>query len=79
MRSITVALCLFASISFAQTEPAPAPKNVQKADFTPQDINGKRGSPIGDIYGPPLRKKFDCLITVRVNFNDKLQESVHEM
>ena len=79
MRSISIALCLVASVSFAQkTEPAPRPK-VQTVTFSETGIGGDREVPLGEYYGIPPAPKFLRLFKVRVNFNDKLQESVHEM
>ena len=78
MRSI-LALCLTASVSFAQkTEPAPRPK-VQTITFGDVGIGGEREMPIGEYYGIPPKPIFVRLFKVRVNFNDKLRESVHEM
>lgn len=78
MRSITIALCFLASASFAQgkTEPTPRPQNVE---FTPTEIGADREVPMGTYYGIPPKPKFDRMIRVRLNFNDKLAESVHEM
>ena len=79
MRSLTFGLLLLASVSLAQ-QPAPAPKpRVQTVEFLPSDIGGVRQTPLVEIYMSPLKKKFDCIIKVRMNFNDKLRESVHEM
>lgn len=78
MRSLTVGLLLLASISLAQ-QPAPQKPRPQNIEFGESDIDGKRATPLGDIYLPPLKKKFDSMIRVRMNFNDKLRESVHEM
>jgi hypothetical protein len=75
MRSFTLALLLVAAPSFAQTSPKP---KVQNVEFTPTDIEAKPEMPLGGYYGPPVKPKFDCLIKVRVNFNDKLADSVHE-
>jgi hypothetical protein len=82
MRSITIALCLFASVSLAQkSEPAKKPvlpeQNVNFGDGS--HINGTLKHPTGEIYSVPPKAKFGSLIQVRMNFNDKLQESVHEM
>ena len=77
MRSIATALCLLASVSLAQkSEPAP---KAQQVDFTGSNIGAERATPLGEIYLAHPKKKFDCRIQVRMNFNDKLRESVHEM
>lgn len=79
MRSIALIVGLVASVTLAQQpQAAPNPKP-QKVDFTEQGIGGERQVPLGEIYLPPPNPKFPSLIKVRMNFNDKLQESVHEM
>ena len=79
MRSITVALCFVASVALAQQPaPAPAPK-VTNLDLTGTTITGAPEAPIGTIYLPHPKAKFDSLLRVRMNMNDKLAASVHEM
>ena len=81
MRVLAIA-CLVATTSLAQkTEPAsPKPAPAQQVIFDGNDlIEGTLQHPLGTIYLVPPNRKFDCLIQVRMNFNDKLRESVHEM
>lgn len=82
MRPLITALCLVSVVSFAQ-QPEPAPKSpkapVQNIEFTPSEVSGGREGPALPIYAIPPRAKFGCLIQVRMNMNDKLAESVHEM
>ena len=77
MRSLMLAVGLFASMGAAQQKKPEVP--AQNADFTATDITAERAVPLGEIYLHPPKSKFDCLIQVRMNFNDKLRESVHEM
>jgi hypothetical protein len=79
MRSITIALCFLASASsFAQGKAEPAPK-AQNVTFDDDLVKGELMRPAGTIYSVPPRAKFGSLIQVRMSFNDKLAESVHEM
>ena len=75
MRSLLVSVTLLASVSFAQHQKPDLP--VQKVDFAETSLTAGRGTPLGEIYAPPPKAKFDCLIQVRMNMNDKLRESVH--
>ncbi len=77
MRSLMLAVGLFASIGAAQQKKPEVP--AQNADFTATDITAAPAKPLGEIYLHPPKSKFDCLIEVRMNFNDKLRESVHEI
>jgi hypothetical protein len=80
MRSFTLILGLVASVSLAQQpQPAPQQPRPQKIDFNEQEIGGGRSVPLGEIYFGSPKPKFRSLIKVRMNFNDKLAESVHEM
>lgn len=76
MRSLLLAVGLLATISSAQQKKADPP--VQKVDLTGADITGVVATPLGEIYLQPPKSKFDRLIRVRMNFDDKLRESVHE-
>lgn len=81
MRTLTVGLLLLASVSLAQqpqTIETPAPAQTVTFDNSGV-IKGGVDHPTLGIYALPLKRKFDCLIQVRMNFNDKLRESVHEM
>ena len=82
MRSLIAFLCLSSGLSLAQ-HPEVAPKSpkppIQNVDFGDTTIPGERVVPIGEIYSVPPKAKFRCLIQVRMNFDDKLRESVHEM
>ena len=82
MRSIVIGLCLVAASALAQkTEPSPKKQPAaQRVIFDSDDlIEGGLQHPTGEIYSVPPRAKFGSLIQVRMNFNDKLRESVHEM
>jgi hypothetical protein len=78
VRLALVASLLLSALASAQTQqPQPKP---QKIDFGDDLINGERETPLGEIYIEPVRPGgFKSLIKVRMNFNDKLRESVHEM
>ena len=52
---------------------------MQTITFGDVGIGGEREMPIGEYYGIPPKPIFVRLFKVRVNFNDKLRESVHEM
>ncbi len=77
MRTLTFDLCLVATFALAQ-QPTPAPK-ATNVDFTESQITGAPEVPIGTIYLPHPKAKFDSMIRVRKNMNDKLAASVHEM
>ena len=81
MRLALVALCCVASVSLAQkTQPNQKTAPNQQVIFDGDDlIKGTLQHPTGEIYSVPPRAKFGSLIQVRMNFNDKLRESVHEM
>lgn len=81
MRSLIIALSLVSAVSLAQQPEAPkSPKpQIQNIEFTPSEVSGTPEKPLGNIYFVPPKAKFGCLIQVRMNFNDKLAESVHEM
>ncbi len=82
MRFMVLVGALVATAASAQSErlnttPRPA---TQTVDFGDGDlIDGTRALGLGDIYIVPPHPKFPSLIKVRMNFNDKLRESVHEM
>ena len=82
MRSFIAAVALVSSVSLAQ-QPERAPKSqkprIQNVEFTASEISADTAVPLGTIYLVPPKAKFDSLIRVRMNFNDKLAESVHEM
>lgn len=78
MRSMTVALCLVATFALAQPAPNPPPK-ATNVDLTGSTIIGATEVPLGTIYLPHPKVKFDSLIRVRMNMNDKLAASVHEI
>lgn len=81
-RAIAVVL-LLSFAAFAQTDSKKSePKRsapVQKVDFTGEVLTGETLTPLGEIYLAKPEVKFESLIRVRMNFNDKLRESVHEM
>ncbi|MFZ5440050.1 MAG: hypothetical protein ACOZQL_08580 [Myxococcota bacterium] len=80
MKKLVAVVLLLALPAIAQTEtPRPAPKP-QQVDFQTGDlIEGGLAQPLGSIYLVPPNPKFKSLIKVRMNFDDKLRESVHEM
>lgn len=82
MRSIIVAVALVSSVSLAQ-QPEVTPKSpkppIQNLDLTGTTISGEQAVPLGHIYVLPTKPKFGRLLKVRMNFDDKLRESVHEM
>lgn len=78
MRFVLVSL-VFASVSLAQTNPTPKPKP-QVVDFEKgTDIDGQKAIPLGALYLAKPDPIFKSLIKVRMSFDDKLRESVHEM
>ncbi len=82
MRALLLPAVLLASSVLAQSEaPKLNPKApVQKVNFGEGDlIEGGLQHPMGEIYMVPTNPKFSSLIKVRVNFDDKLRASVHEM
>jgi hypothetical protein len=82
MRRIVLVSLVVSSLGWAQTEPKPTasqPKP-QTITFDTDDlIEGGLARGLGDIYLVPPNPKFPSLIRVRMNFDDKLRESVHEM
>ena len=78
MRAITIA-CFVASAAIAQQPATNSAPKATSADFTATPITGERLIPLGEIYSPAPKAKFDSLIRVRMNMNDKLAASVHEM
>lgn len=82
MRSLISALCLVSAVALAQ-QPELAPNSpkpkVQNIDLTGTTIPGERYVPVGDMYSVPPKAIFKSLIKVRMRFDDKLAESVHEM
>lgn len=78
MRSMIIACCVLGSASLAQQpEPTPKPK-AQNLEFTGQEIEAGPLIPLADIYFGSPKPKFRSLIKLRMNFDDKLAESVHE-
>lgn len=80
MRFVLVSL-VFASVSLAQTNPpqktvAPKPQNIIFGDDL---IEGGVDGPEGQVVYGKSKARFESMIKVRVNFDDKLRESVHEM
>lgn len=80
-KTLAVMMVVLAVPAVAQTEQEKkkaAP--VQKLDFTEgSEIEGGAAVPLGHIYLVPPKRVFSNLIKVRMNFDDKLRESVHEM
>ena len=82
MKKLVAVFAVLSLAAFAQTEqPQPSKKApVQKVDFTGGDlIEGELAHGLGEIYLVPPKAKFGSLIKLRMNFDDKLRESVHEM
>lgn len=52
---------------------------VQNHDFSGTGIDGVRSIPVGDMYIVRPKSIFKNLIKVRVSFDDKLRESVHQL
>ena len=78
-RLIVVSLLVVSTAGFAQTEKKPERPKTQNMVFDGDLISGDREVPLGEIYGHSKRPVFKSLIKVRLNFNDKLAGSVHEM
>lgn len=79
MRAL-ILTALFATSAFAQKVEAPRKETVQRVDFSQGDlIEGGLAHPLGEVYLVPANPRFGSLIKVRMNFDDKLRESVHEM
>ncbi|MFO0599147.1 MAG: hypothetical protein U0228_27810 [Myxococcaceae bacterium] len=68
--------------AFAQTnpqKPAQPKQPVTTMTFEEDLVEGGRKTPLGDIYIVVEPARFQSLIKIRQNFNDKLRESVNEM
>jgi hypothetical protein len=83
MRALLL-IALFAVPAVAQTTAEKKPEKrlpVQHLDITNDDlIEGTLQGPSGSyVVAPPERGPFPSLIKVRVNFNDKMLESVHSL
>lgn len=76
MRPLIVVFFLVASVALAQQPP---PSKPQTVNFTPTEVEAGRVIPLAQIYLAPTKKTFARMIKVRMNFNDKLAQSVHEM
>lgn len=83
MKQLVAILTVLAVPALAQRQPQPhesaPPQKVQQVDFTGDLIGGDREIPLGTIYAVPQRPTWKSLIKVRMNFDDKLAQSVHEM
>lgn len=83
MKKLIAVLAVLSLPVFAQSgNPTQPPKKapVQQIDFSESDlIEGGLARGLGDIYLVPPNPKFKSLIKIRMNFDDKLRESVHEM
>ena len=74
-------LVTLSSVAFAQTEPPksqPNPK-AQTVTFDGTGINGERELPSNTYVSAKRKRKFDSLIQMRANFNDKLANSVEAL
>lgn len=83
MKKLIAVLAALSLPVFAQSGNASQPAKkapVQQLDFGEGDlIEGGRATGLGEIYVVPPNPKFKSLIKIRMNFDDKLRESVHEM
>lgn len=82
MQKLIAVLAVLSLPVFAQSGNSQQPKKVpvQQIDFGETDlIEGGRAVGLGEIYVVPTSPKFKSLIKIRMNFDDKLRESVHEM
>lgn len=82
MKKLVAVFAVLSLSAFAQAEqPRPSKKApVQKVDFGDGDlIEGDLATGSLDTIYVRAPVKFDSLIKLRMNFNDKLRESVHEM
>ena len=78
MRTFIALLVAVSSLAFAQTE---QPKrqlkpNAQQVTFGDHDVDGRRELPSSTWVTVKNKRKFDSLIQMRANFNDKLANSV---
>lgn len=78
MRTFIALLVTVSSLAFAQSEqPKQQPKpRVQNVTFGDHDIDGERELPSHTYVNVKRKAKFDSLIKMRGNFNDKLASSV---
>ncbi|PZR17453.1 MAG: hypothetical protein DI536_03785 [Archangium gephyra] len=81
MTNKCIALALVvSSVTFAQTEPPRQTPRPQTVTFdTGSDIGGQRTSPLTSWTVVKDKVRFDSLIKMRTDFNDKLAASVYEM
>lgn len=85
MRKLTALLLVVSSLALAQTEP---PKTQPKGKQPVQNVifgddliecDGCILRPDADVVVSAPRAKFGNLIKIRVNFDDKLMASVHQL
>ena len=73
----------FSTTALAQTEDAPAPREVYKPvteiEFGELDINGELVRPEIQLLSDVKRSPFIPLISLRTDFNTELAESVSEV
>jgi hypothetical protein len=83
MRKLSALALVVSSLAFAQTsktQPAPKQPKPQEIDFvTGSLIDGERDVPFEQRFVAHTPPKFSTLIKVRMNFDDKLMQSVNEM
>jgi hypothetical protein len=79
MRKFFALMLVVPALVFAQTEQKSERTKTQTVIFDGEDVLGSGAVPSDELVTvrPPAR--FDSLIKVRTNFNDKLLSSVHEM
>lgn len=78
MRTFIALLVTLSSLAFAQTEPPKqqSKPKVQRVDFTEQQLEVGRVSPLGSYSSSKRGHVFKSLIKERRDFNDKLANSV---
>lgn len=80
MRKLTAVALVFSSLAFAQTEPKQKQPKPQEIDFVNGSlIDGERDIPFEQRFEARVPPKFPSLIKQRLNFDDKLMASVHQL
>ena len=80
MRTFIALLVTISSIAFAQTEqPRQQKQKAQVVTFGDHEVDGERELPSNTYVLVKTKRKFDLLIKMRANFNDKLANSVDSL